>query len=271
MDLLPPPPRTPEGESRGADAHERRVRFDHRAPEAQACSDREVPQPRGRRDRGIGGGQRVVGGVEEEGAGGGAEGQCHERRGVPHGRREGEGQRGGGEGRQPQRQAPDGRQPGGQCGPHQRRVHELQVLEHEPHDMSQAGVCEPLQEPEGTWHLAPKSGAPTEACGLLPTAATGLSLPGGGGRYSPLARTPLPKKKGSIDGPQNPTETDPRAPEVTQTRNSAKNENGIIGISALRGFKKVIICHVFGGKKIDHFQCSKEFSAPSVPEFITTD
>ena len=41
-----------------------------------------------------------------------------------------------------------------------------------------------------------------------------------------------------------------------------KSENGIFGISVPRGFRKVIICHVFGGKQIDHFQCSKTFSAP---------
>ena len=73
---------------------------------------------------------------------------------------------------------------------------------------------------------------------------------GGGGQYSPLARPP-PQKKGSIDGPQNPTETDHQAPEVARTRKWAKNENGIFGISASRGFRKVIICHVFGwGGKI---------------------
>ena len=33
---------------------------------------------------------------------------------------------------------------------------------------------------------------------------------------------PLPPKKGSIDGPQSPTETDPGALEVTSTQNSAK-------------------------------------------------
>ena len=48
---------------------------------------------------------------------------------------------------------------------------------------------------------------------------------------------PPTPKKGSIDGaPQNPTETDPRASEVTRTQKSAKTENGIfVGISASRG------------------------------------
>ena len=59
---------------------------------------------------------------------------------------------------------------------------------------------------------------------------------------------PPKKNKGSIDRtPKNPAETDPWAPEVTQTQNSAKkkNENGIFGISASRGFRKIIVCHVF--------------------------
>ena len=48
-------------------------------------------------------------------------------------------------------------------------------------------------------------------------------------------------------------ETDPQASEVTrtpQTRRKKEIENGIIEISTSRGFRKVIICHVFGGKKI---------------------
>ena len=66
-----------------------------------------------------------------------------------------------------------------------------------------------------------------------------------GARYSPLARTPL-KKISSINTPptKNPTKTEPQA----QTRNSAKNENGVSGISALRGFRKGFICHVFREK-----------------------
>ena len=59
--------------------------------------------------------------------------------------------------------------------------------------------------------------------------------------------------------PQNPTENDPRASEVTQTQKSAKNENGIFGISALRGFRKVIICHTFGEKKMTIFRAQKIF------------
>ena len=70
---------------------------------------------------------------------------------------------------------------------------------------------------------------------------------GGGGPYGPLARPPSHPKKGSTDGPpKTPTETDPGAPEVTRTQNSAKNDNGNWGISASREFRKVITCHVFG-------------------------
>ena len=57
---------------------------------------------------------------------------------------------------------------------------------------------------------------------------------------------PPPPKRGQLTDPQNPTETDPRASEVTQTQKTAKNENGIFGISASKGFRKVITCHVFG-------------------------
>ena len=74
--------------------------------------------------------------------------------------------------------------------------------------------------------------------------------PGGGGGVDRAFWLGTPPKKSSIDRPpQNPTEADPRAPEVIQTRNSAKNENGIFGISASRGFRKIIICHVVGGGK----------------------
>ena len=58
-------------------------------------------------------------------------------------------------------------------------------------------------------------------------------------------------------GPQNPTETDPRALEVTQTQKSAKNE--IFGFSVSRGFRKVIICHIFGEKKLTIFDAQKIF------------
>ena len=87
-------------------------------------------------------------------------------------------------------------------------------------------------------------GVPKAQCALAQGWA-GLQLGAGGVDTAPWLEPP-PKKKGLIDGPQNPTETDPQASEVTQTQNSAKNENGIFGISASRGFRKNIICH---GKK----------------------
>ena len=72
--------------------------------------------------------------------------------------------------------------------------------------------------------------------------------------------------------PQNPTKTDPWSPEVTRTQDSAKNENGIFGISASRGFRTVIICHVFGAKKkLIVFNALKKLSPPSAPRFIITD
>ena len=50
----------------------------------------------------------------------------------------------------------------------------------------------------------------------------GFQLGGGGqGPYSPLARPPPPKKRLNRGAPKNPTETDPRATEVTRTQNSA--------------------------------------------------
>ena len=67
------------------------------------------------------------------------------------------------------------------------------------------------------------------------------------------------KKKGSIDAPPPPKVL----PRLTPGRRRspgpkirAKNENGIFGISASRGFRKVIICHIFGEKRIADFQCS---------------
>ena len=81
----------------------------------------------------------------------------------------------------------------------------------------------------------------------------GLQLRGGGVDRAPWLDPPLPQKRAQLTGPPNPTETERRASEVTQTHKSAKNENGIFGISASRGFRKVIICHTFGEKKIDQF------------------
>ena len=73
---------------------------------------------------------------------------------------------------------------------------------------------------------------------------------------STALRLEPPPQKGSIDGsPKILPRLTSRAPEVTRTR---KNENGIFGISASRGFREVFICHGFGGKEIDYFQCSKK-------------
>ena len=47
------------------------------------------------------------------------------------------------------------------------------------------------------------------------------------------------------------------APEVTWTQIAAKNENGIFGISALRGFRKIPICRVFREKKLTIFNAQK--------------
>ena len=87
---------------------------------------------------------------------------------------------------------------------------------------------------------------------------------GGGGGGARLR----PKKQGSIDRPpQNPTEADPWAAEVTRTQNSAKNGNGILGISASGGFREVIICHVSGERNLTIFNAQKTFRR----QFIMAD
>ena len=48
---------------------------------------------------------------------------------------------------------------------------------------------------------------------------------------------------------------------MTRTQNSAKNENGIFGISASRGFRKGILCHVFGETKKRPFSMLEIFGA----------
>ena len=96
----------------------------------------------------------------------------------------------------------------------------------------------------------------------------------GGGRFSPLASPPPSPKKGSIDGaPKNPTETDPRAPEVTQTRNSAKKKMKRVFLESARrgGSERSSFAMYLVKQKIEHFQCSKRFSAPSAPELIITN
>ena len=78
---------------------------------------------------------------------------------------------------------------------------------------------------------------------------------GGGGAIEPPGWTP--PEKAQLAGPPNPNETHPQALVETPTQKSAKNENGIFGISASRGFRKIIICHVFGDKNVDLFYAQK--------------
>ena len=96
----------------------------------------------------------------------------------------------------------------------------------------------------------------------------GLSTPRGGS-ISPLARPPPSPKKRSIDRPFKSYQDTPPGPEVTWTQNSAANENGILGISASRGFRKNhhLPCIWWGGK-LTIFNAHKNFSAQ---KFIITD
>ena len=59
-----------------------------------------------------------------------------------------------------------------------------------------------------------------------------------------------------LTGPRNPTETDPRAPEVTRTENLAKNEIGIFGTAGPGGAEKSFAMYleknnltIFNGQK----------------------
>ena len=54
----------------------------------------------------------------------------------------------------------------------------------------------------------------------------GFQLRGGGGDTALWLDLTPKKKRLNRRAPQNPTETEPRALEVTRTQNSAKNENG---------------------------------------------
>ena len=81
---------------------------------------------------------------------------------------------------------------------------------------------------------------------------------GGRGGDTALWLDPHPRKGLNWRALRNPTTTDPRVPEVTRTHNSAKNANGIFGISASRGFRKSSFAMYLVGEKIDHFQCSKK-------------
>ena len=129
-----------------------------------------------------------------------------------------------------------------------------------PMRAAHAGACA-LQRRACHRPLAEGAGAGTGA---------GVGGPSTGGT-APLAG-PSPPQKGSIDGPpQNPTETDIRAPEVTLTPNSEKNESGMFGISASRGFSKAIMCHGFSDNTNGPFSMLHQFSAPSASDFRITD
>ena len=90
---------------------------------------------------------------------------------------------------------------------------------------------------------------------------SGFQLRGAGVDRAPWLDPPFPQKGLNCRDPQNPTKIDPLASEVTQAPKSAKNENGIFGISASRGPRKIIICHTFGEKKLTIFNAQKIFGA----------
>ena len=89
----------------------------------------------------------------------------------------------------------------------------------------------------------------------------------GGGLTQPFWLAPPPHPHGAQFTPPPPTRKVrlrlTPGPEVTRTQNQAKKKG-----SALRGFRKCIVCHVSGGKKIDRFQCSKGFRRQSSYELI---
>ena len=99
------------------------------------------------------------------------------------------------------------------------------------------------------------------------------SVRGGGGlplwgvHTAPWPNTPPNPKKAQLTPPPpppNPTKTDPRAPGVTRTRNSAKKNWN----PQVEGVQNSHHWPCIGRKNIDHFQWSKKFSAP---EFMITD
>ena len=108
------------------------------------------------------------------------------------------------------------------------------------------------------WGTTPRAMAP----GTNSDGEAGFSFPGGGGGVVDRALwpdPPSPKRAQLTEDPQNPTESDPRALEVTRIPKSAKKGNGIFGISTSRGFRRVIICHIFGEKKSTNFSAQKSF------------
>ena len=141
------------------------------------------------------------------------------------------------------------------------------------------GVCAQDEELNRAHHDAVGPGQRAGQC--ISGGGGGLSSPGGGGRggwhkvvsggrggvdTALWLDPPRQPQKGSIDAPPPPPppnaiETDPRDPEVTRTPDSAKRENGIVGISASRGFIKVIFCHVFSEKTMVKKFCGGAFGA----------
>ena len=82
-------------------------------------------------------------------------------------------------------------------------------------------VLSPSEDPNPSWKAVPLHYAMQRG----PEGVGGLSFPGGGGGTA-LWLGPLLLQKGlNRRPPQNPTETDPQAPEVIRIPNSAKNEN----------------------------------------------
>ena len=92
---------------------------------------------------------------------------------------------------------------------------------------------------------------------------------------APWLAPPPPPPKAQLTGPQNPTDTDPRAPEVARTRNWAKKkkkENGIFWNQRVEGVQKSHHLQCFWwGEKLTIFKGQKKFSVPLAPDFIITD
>ena len=86
----------------------------------------------------------------------------------------------------------------------------------------------------------------------------GMDIRGGGG--ASLLAPPLPP----------PTDNSMMMTKfrLTWTPKFGEIENGIFGISATRGFRKVLICLVFVKKKFNHFGPPNKFSPPSAPELF---
>ena len=91
---------------------------------------------------------------------------------------------------------------------------------------------------------------------------------GGGGNTALWLDPPLPQKMAQLTAP---TETDPWAPELTRTHDSAKNENGLLESAHQGASEKSSFAMSLVKKKWTIFNAPKKFSAPSVPDFVITD